>query len=213
MVFRADERDEGFKPPLSQWPIADFPHQNPLKPALQCSPLIWTLPLFELDTNSWASHASSYYADFALGIWTRLYCHILEPSRHLIASLGSKLDNSTMVCHYCVNLDLDQIRSENVYLHHVSIEELRCSANGGCEGCAAIVCCRDPVGHRSWDQQYLTENISELPYTQIICTALEEGIDSKIWGLNFWQPDLVEKTEVFMCKVYCFVESGKWRNN
>jgi hypothetical protein len=42
-----------------------------------------------------------------------------------------------------------------------------------------------------------------------VSPARLEGIDSKIWGLDFWQPNLVEKTEVFMSKVYCFVEYSK----
>jgi hypothetical protein len=86
--------------------------------------------------------------------------------------------------------------SKNGYLHHISKKALQHSANGGCEGCA-IIFSQKLNDLSQWYALELVppENTLELPYTQIVCTAVKEKDEPKFWGLRFWQPNLVERKQ------------------
>jgi hypothetical protein len=98
--------------------------------------------------------------------------------------------------------------SKNGYRHHLSREDLKLSANSGCEGCLTICSLKDSTGVSHTD---VPENISELPQTQIICSAFTFDIyhPETIQGLKFWQPNL-EKSQALTKLVYCFTEPGEW---
>jgi hypothetical protein len=102
--------------------------------------------------------------------------------------------------------------SKNGYRHHLSREDLQLSANSGCEGCVTICSLTDGTKSRR-DHKDIPENISELPQTQIICAALRGGeYPETIWGLQFWQPNLLEESQGLMKLVFCFAEPGEWIN-
>jgi hypothetical protein len=114
-----------------------------------------------------------------------------------------------MLCHCCSKLDLDQIMSQNGYLHHISGEELQVSADCGCEGCATI-CSLDSGDSTLYLHQPKPEDTSGLPSTQIICTAIKAyESQEKLWGVQFWQPNLVGKSGCLVKVAFCFVEPGK----
>jgi hypothetical protein len=114
-----------------------------------------------------------------------------------------------MLCQYCANLDLDQIMSKNGYLHHLSREDLKLSANSGCEGCVTICSLKDITGIHP---EAVPENISKLSQTQIICTALTYPIYLEtMYGLKFWLPNL-EKSQALIKLVDCFTEPVEWKN-
>jgi hypothetical protein len=97
--------------------------------------------------------------------------------------------------------------SKNGYRHHLRRDDLKLSANSGCEGCVTICSLKDSTGIHHKD---IPENISELPQKQIICTALTDGrYPETFWGLKFWQPKL-EKSQPLMKLVFCFTEPGEW---
>ncbi len=114
-----------------------------------------------------------------------------------------------MLSPYCANLDLDQMMSKNEYRHHLSREDLQLSAQSGCEGCVTI--CSRKDSPKISEGEDIPENISELPQTQIICTALTNSeYPETIWGLQFWQPNLLEESEGLMKLAFCFAEPGEW---
>jgi hypothetical protein len=68
-------------------------------------------------------------------------------------------------------------------------------------------------GTKKREDEDIPENISELNQTQIICTACTDwGYPETVWGLKFWQPNLLENSQGLMKLVFCFAELGELKD-
>jgi hypothetical protein len=68
-------------------------------------------------------------------------------------------------------------------------------------------------GTKKREDEDIPENISELNQTQIICTACTDWVyPETVWGLKFWQPNLIENSQGLMKLVFCFAELGELKN-
>ena len=72
-----------------------------------------------------------------------------------------------MLCQCCKDFDLDQLISDEGFLHHKNMEDLERAARSGCELCELLRSSRSYTGSGWWPSIHQPPNTNELANGQI----------------------------------------------
>jgi hypothetical protein len=130
-----------------------------------------------------------------------------ELCNEIYNSQGPKLSKQhlfhpRMLCHCCRNLDLDEMVKDVSQRHDASFDDLRKSAEEGCELCAHILRFR-------WDAKWDNETVSMADEESGVSLAImrsfdqSESIIGRKRGISVMHPHLTTQLNAMRPKVQC----------
>lgn len=110
--------------------------------------------------------------------------------------------STDILCHFCANLDLDQVFSDEGYNHHASFSDIVASGKAGCLLCEVI-------DFRRSDYHLKQVPEVELETSQISVTALAKNGSNKFDSLAFGPIDRKTGSMIQITELTAYTDRGQ----